>query len=72
MTQLALPLVMVFFGLMLMKPINSTGAHQKDEPPRLLKLSNLSFDGKLSKSFYADFRDVPSSAKSNIFKVMEY
>jgi len=64
-TQLVLPLVMVLFGLLLITSIPT----RENDPPRVLKLSNLSVDDIYTNSFFADYRSLSSSEKSSTFKV---
>ena len=65
-TQLVLPLIMVLFGLLLITTIPT----RENDPPRVLKLSNLSVDGIHSKAFMADYRNLSSSEKEATFKVI--
>lgn len=65
-TQLILPLVMVLFGLLLITTIPA----RDNDPPRVLKLSNLSVDGVHTKAFFADFRNLSSAAKEETLKVI--
>ncbi|XP_067040088.1 phospholipid-transporting ATPase ABCA3-like [Acropora muricata] len=58
-TQLILPLLMVLFGLLLISSIPT----RENDPPRVLKLSNLSVDEVHTRAFYADFRGKSSDAK---------
>lgn len=58
-TQLVLPVVMVLFGLLLITTIPT----RDNDPPRVLKLSNLSVDGVHTKAFFADFRNRSSVVK---------
>lgn len=64
-TQLVLPLVMVLFGLLLITSIPT----RENDPPRVLKLSNLSVDDIYTNSFFADYRNLSSAEKSATFKV---
>jgi len=64
-TQLVLPLVMVLFGLLLITSIPT----RDNDPPRVLKLSNLSVDDIYTKAFFADYRNLSSAEKSATFKV---
>lgn len=64
-TQLVLPLVMVLFGLLLITTIPT----RDNDPPRVLKLSNLSVDDIYSKAFFTDYRNLSSAEKSATFKV---
>ncbi|XP_020609398.1 ABC transporter A family member 6-like [Orbicella faveolata] len=63
-TQLVLPLVMVLFGLLLITSIPT----RDNDPPRVLKLSNLSVDDIYTKAFFADYRNLSSAEKSATFK----
>ena len=65
-TQLILPLVMVLFGLLLITTIPT----RDNDPPRVLKLSNLSVDGVHTKAFFADFRNLSSADKEETLKVI--
>ena len=65
-TQLVLPVVMVLFGLLLISAIPA----RENDPPRILKLSNLSVDGIYTKAFFADYRNLSSSDKTATFKVL--
>lgn len=65
-TQLVLPLIMVLFGLLLVTTI----PQRTNDPPRILKLSNLSVDGIHTKAFFADYRNLTSAKKSETFKVI--
>ena len=65
-TQLILPLVMVFFGLLLITTIPA----RDNDPPRVLKLSNLSVDGVHTKAFFADFRNLSLADKKETLKVI--
>ena len=66
-TQLILPLVMVLLGLLLIKTLQEPN---KNEPPRVLKLSNLSIEGVPNAGFYADFRrNIDSKTKKSLFDV---
>lgn len=53
-TQLILPFLMVLLGLLLIKILQEPN---KDEPPRVLNLSNLSIKEVPNTGFYADFRE---------------
>ena len=67
-TQIILPLIMVLLGLLLIKA--SEDRTRENEPPRVLKLSNLSIAGKPNIGFYADFRpNETASAKKSLFDV---
>ena len=65
-TQLVLPLLMVLFGLLLMSSIPT----RENDPPRVLKLSNLSVDEVHTRAFYADFRGKSSDAKQQTLEVL--
>ena len=64
-TQLVLPLLMVFCGLLLITSIPT----RTNDPPRVLKLSNLSIDDVFTKAFFADYRNVSSDVKQGTLKV---
>ena len=66
-TQLVLPIIMVVFGLLLITTIPP----RENDPPRVLKLSNLSVDGVHTKAFFADYRNMSSSKKTATFEVRE-
>lgn len=66
-TQLVLPLVMVLFGLLLITTIPT----RDNDPPRVLKLSNLSVDGVHTKAFFADYRNLSSTVKKETLKKAE-
>lgn len=66
-TQLVLPIIMVIFGLLLITTIPT----RENDPPRVLKLSNLSVDGVHTKAFFADYRNMSSSKKTATFEVRE-
>ena len=66
-TQLVLPIIMVVFGLLLITTIPT----RENDPPRVLKLSNLSVDGVHTKAFFADYRNMSSSKKTATFEVRE-
>ena len=58
---------MVFLGLLLIKTLQEPN---KNEPPRVLSLSNLSIEGVPNIGFYADFRhNVSASTKRKLFDV---
>lgn len=63
-TQLVLPLLMVVFGLLLITTVPA----RENDPPRVLKLSNLSVDGVHTKAFFADFRNKSEDAKLQTFE----
>ncbi|XP_073229976.1 phospholipid-transporting ATPase ABCA3-like [Porites lutea] len=63
-TQLVLPLLMVLFGLLLITSIPT----RTNDPPRVLKLSNLSVDDVFTKAFFADYRNVSSDVKQGTLK----
>ncbi|KAJ7352721.1 hypothetical protein OS493_034326 [Desmophyllum pertusum] len=63
-TQLVLPIVMVLFGLLLITTIPT----RDNDPPRVLKLSNLSVDDINTKAFFADYRNLGSAEKAATFK----
>lgn len=63
-TQLVLPIIMVVFGLLLITTIPT----RENDPPRVLKLSNLSVDGVHTKAFFADYRNMSSSKKTATFE----
>ena len=65
-TQLVLPLLMVVFGLLLITTVPA----RENDPPRVLKLSNLSVDGVHTKAFFADFRNKSEDAKLQTFEVV--
>ena len=66
-TQIILPLIMVLLGLLLIKTLQGPN---KNEPPRVLKLSNLSVKGEPNTGFYADFRqNANASTKKSLFDV---
>ena len=65
-TQLVLPLLMVLFGLLLITSIPT----RTNDPPRVLKLSNLSVDDVFTKAFFADYRNVSSDVKQETLKVL--
>lgn len=65
-TQLVLPLLMVLFGLLLKTSIPT----RENDPPRVLKLSNLSVDEVPTRAFYADFRGKSSDAKQQTLEVV--
>ena len=65
-TQLVLPIVMVLFGLLLITTIPT----RDNDPPRVLKLSNLSVDDINTKAFFADYRNLGSAEKAATFKVL--
>ena len=66
-TQIILPLLMVLLGLLLIKTLQEPN---KDEPPRVLKLSNLSIEGVPNVGFYADFRgNATPRTKKDLFNV---
>ena len=67
-TQLVLPLVMVLFGLLLITSIPT----RENDPPRVLKLSNLSVENIFTNSFFADYRNLSSAEKSATFKVTSH
>ena len=67
-TQLVLPLVMVLFGLLLITSIPT----RENDPPRVLKLSNLSVDDIYTNAFFADYRNLSSAEKSATFKVTSH
>ena len=64
-TQLVLPLFMVLCGLLLITSIPT----RTNDPPRVLKLSNLSIDDVFTKAFFADYRNVSSDVKQETLKV---
>ena len=64
-TQLVLPLLMVLCGLLLITSIPT----RTNDPPRVLKLSNLSIDDVFTKAFFADYRNVSSDVKQETLKV---
>ena len=67
-TQFILPLLMVVLGLLLIT--DSESRIRTNEPPRVLKLSNLSIEGVPNIGFYADFRtNVTASTKKSLFDV---
>ncbi|KAL9959228.1 hypothetical protein ACROYT_G036325 [Oculina patagonica] len=66
-TQIILPLLMVLLGLLLIKTLQEPN---KNEPPRVLRLSNLSIKGLPNTGFYADFRhNATPSTKKKLFDV---
>ncbi|KAM7427451.1 hypothetical protein ABFA07_021424 [Porites harrisoni] len=66
-TQLILPLLMVFLALLLIKTLQEP---MQNEPPRILNLSNLSIKGVPNIGFYADFRpNVDPDKKNALFDV---
>ena len=67
-TQIILPLLMVLLGLLLIK--DSEDSVRTNDPPRVLKLSNLSIEGVPNIGFYADFRaNVTASTRKSLFDV---
>ena len=68
-TQIILPLLMVLLGLLIIKTLQEPN---KDEPPRVLTLSNLSIEDVPNTGFYADFRvNATSSTKQKLFDVSQ-
>lgn len=68
-TQIILPLLMVLLGLLLIKTLQEPNT---DEPPRVLKLSNLSIKKVPNTGFYADFRlNATPSTRKKLFDVSQ-
>ena len=64
-TQLLLPCVLVLIGLITVINLDSN----RKEPPRLLKLSNLSIGGVNTKAFYSYFGNASASTKASYLAV---
>ncbi|XP_031559324.1 ATP-binding cassette sub-family A member 3-like isoform X2 [Actinia tenebrosa] len=67
-TQLIFPCVLLVIGMLTVTNLDSS---RGNDPPRLLKLSNLSVGGVNSKAFFGYFRDVNASAKASYLSIAQ-